>query len=351
MKKVLNETKIKSIKPPKSGQAEHYDAQLPGFGLRVTPKGTKSFIFLYRVDGKQKRATLGRYPALSLAEARAQARDILDHRNDPEEEKYSEDTYAEAVAVFIKEYAIRKKGNRRWKVQQQLLMNAGRKFDNGKMIRADSGWAESLITDITRKDIRAALNARMEAGTPYIANRTFEALRTFYRWLYREDYVAVNLMDKFEKPFDGEAVSERVWTDEEIRSLWTSKLDGLWTSCLRLMLLMGQRKSEIAGMLWSEIDLDEGVWILSKERHKGKRGHAFPLSALAVRILKGIPKVKDCPFVFPGRSDGPLNANHRAQKRIQKASGIDDFTYKTARHTFRTGLDKLKVPPHVKLEC
>jgi len=366
-KKVLTEAKIKQFVLPKEGQEEHFDAALPGFAVRVTPRGTKSFVFFYRKNGTLRRKTLGRYglstpsqPSLNLAEARDRARAMLrgedpsDKQAEQQEqnERAEADTYATAVDDFIQKYAIAKKNNRSWKPQQQLLMNAGKKLDaKGRPDKKSKGWADRPVTEITRRDIHDALDARMATGKPYAANRTYEALRTFYRWLYSRDRIPENLMDKIEQPFDGEKASERSWSDDEIKALWAAKLDGFWPSYLKLLILMGQRRNEITGMRWDEIDLKEGVWSLSAERHKGKRGHKFPLPALAVRILKGIPRVTDSPYVFPGRLRGPMAASSKVQKRIQKASGVRDFTTKVARHTFRTGLDKLKVSPHVKLEC
>ena len=104
-------------------------------------------------------------------------------------------------------------------------------------------------------------------------------------------------------------------------------------------------------MRWDELDLEAGTWTLPEARHKGKRGHTFPMTPLAVRILKGLPRIKGNPFVFPGRGDKPMTVGSKVQAKIKKASGIGDFTYKDARDTFRTGLDELRIPPHVKNEC
>jgi integrase len=160
-------------------------------------------------------------------------------------------------------------------------------------------------------------------------------------------------MDKVQKPFDGEKPRDRVWSDDEIKALWKAadKLDELWPYYLKLVIVMGQRKSEISGMRRDGLDLEQGVWKLPEDERKSKRGHKFPLPALAVRILKGMPRVEGSPFVFPGRSDKAMHVGSKVQDRIKKLSGVEDFTFHDARRTFRTGLDKLKVPPHVKLEC
>ena len=172
-KKILTEVGIKSIQPPETGQDDHFDASLPGFAVRVTPRGTRSFVFFYRVRGKQRRSTLGRYPALSLAEARDKARDILrllDAGEDPRRKRHEQDeeaqaaTYGIVVEDFIQKHAVAKKHNRRWKEQQQLLLNAGKKLDaKGRPIKTDPGWADTPITEITRRDIHDALDGRMAA--------------------------------------------------------------------------------------------------------------------------------------------------------------------------------------------
>ena len=273
-KKVLTEAKIKQFVLPKEGQEEHFDAALPGFAVRVTPRGTKSFVFFYRKNGTLRRKTLGRYglstpsqPSLNLAEARDRARAMLrgedpsDKQAEQQEqnERAEADTYATAVDDFIQKYAIAKKNNRSWKPQQQLLMNAGKKLDaKGRPDKKSKGWADRPVTEITRRDIHDALDARMATGKPYAANRTYEALRTFYRWLYSRDRIPENLMDKIEQPFDGEKASERSWSDDEIKALWAAKLDGFWPSYLKLLILMGQRRNEITGMRWDEIDFKGG---------------------------------------------------------------------------------------------
>jgi hypothetical protein len=72
----LTDAAIQKLRPPQTGQVDHYDLALPAFGLRVSNKGTKSFFVMKRVDGRLRRITLGRYPALSLVEARKRAEEV-----------------------------------------------------------------------------------------------------------------------------------------------------------------------------------------------------------------------------------------------------------------------------------
>jgi len=363
-KKVITEAVIKRFTTPEK-QTEQFDAALPGFALRVTPKGTKSFVFFYRYGGKQRRATLGRWPVVTLAEARRKAEKILklvDRGNDPRIEEKNKKakrisaqnyTYEIAVDEFIQKYAIVKKKSRRWKDQKMLLMNAGKKLNaSGRPDKNDRGWADLPVTQVTQEHVQDTLDARV-GYSPYAANRTFEVLCVLFRWLYTRGHVPQNPMDRIDKPFDAEKVRDRYWSDDEIKALWQAadKLNELWPSYLKLLIVMGQRKNEIASMRWDGIDLEECVWELPEDQHKSKRGHRFPLPALAVRILKGLPRVQGNPFVFPGRSDGPTTVGSHQQTRIKKLSGIADFTFHAARHTFGTNLQDLKVPPHIISEC
>ena len=356
--KVLTAAAVERLKPPACGQAETFDAALPGFGVRVSYRGTKSYVLFYRFAGKLRRATLGRHPAITLAEAREKAHDILravEEGRDPSVERAmrrveatraSADTYSQAVDDFIEKYAKAKKGNKRWRDQRRNLLNASK------------DWHKIPVTSITRRDIHDALDKFVAAGKPYMANRTHAALSTFFRWLHSRDRVPENPMEMVQRPFDGEKPRERVWANDELKAIWKcgDQLPGNIGPYLRLVLLVGQRRNEISEMRWDEVELETATWTLPKGRHKGGRAHTFPLSPLAVRILRGIKKVKDNPFVFPGRGtrDGkpaPMTAGSKIQKSIQEASKVKDFTFHDARRTFRTGLDQLNVPPHVKDEC
>jgi integrase len=202
------------------------------------------------------------------------------------------------------------------------------------------------------------LGRLLEEGKGYTANRVYEALHTLFKWLYQRDRVPVNIMDKIEKPFDGEKPKERTWSDSELKQIWKAadQLDPQEAAYLRLLLLLGQRRNEIAGMRWDEFDLEAATWSLSADRAKGKRVHTFPLPTEAVQLLEALPRVYGNPFVFPGRgtTDGepcPMTIGSKLQHRVQQASGVDDFTFHDARRSFRTGLDRLHILPHITDEC
>jgi integrase len=354
----LTTAAIERLTPPAVGQVDYFDKLLPGFALRLTANGVRSFVCFYRVASKLRRDTLGKYPRLTLAMARDKARaafEAVAAGEDPRLEKQprkaevqrrSGDTYSPAVDDFIAKHAIAKKGNRRHREQKRLLL------------KANEAWHALPVSSIATSDINDALDGLMTAGKRYTANRTYEALGTFFRWLHQRDRVPTNPMLKVERPFDGEAPRERSWTDDELKAIWKAAdaLNEFESTYLQLLLLTGQRRGEVASIRRDELDLKKATWQLPASKAKGKRAHTFPLPRYAVERLAALPRIKDNPFVFPGRGTRAgetreMTIGSKIQARIREASGVYDFTFHDARRTFRTGLDRLGIAPHVKDEC
>jgi integrase len=355
----LTAAAVERLKPPLDGQVDYFDQALPGFGLRITAKGVRSYFCFYRVAGKLVRHTLGRHSALSLGQARLKAGAIFDavgEGRDPRLEKQERedellrsqgDTYAAAVDDFIAKHAIAKKGNRRHREQRRLLLSANQR------------WHKRPITSIKRGDIHDVLDKLVAEKKGYTANRVYEALHTFWKWLYQRDRVPENILAKIDRPFDNEEPRKRTWSDNELKLIWkaSDRLDDDERIYLRLLLLLGQRHSEIAGMRWDELDLEAATWSLPADRAKGKRVHTFPLPALALQLIESLPKGIGNPFVFPGSRgtrEGktcPKTVGTKLQRLVQQTSGVRDFTFHDARRTFRTGLDRLHILPHIKDEC
>ena len=115
---------------------------------------------------------------------------------------------------------------------------------------------------------------------------------------------------------------DRVLSDEEIRIAWRAFDSAGWPfgPIGQLLLLTGARKNEVAGMKWSEIDLDARIWSLPQERTKNKRDHELPLSAAAVRIIEGLPRIGDKMrgFVFTTTGKSAVSGFSRFKTTINK---------------------------------
>ncbi len=214
-KDTLTDLKIKKLKPPAKGQSEIWDNKLPGFGVRITSKGTTSFVLLYRFEGKSRRLTLGRYPILSLSAARAKAHEALVNINaggDPASAKRHtnklSDTllFHELVHEFIEKYA--KRQNKTWREAERIL-------------RRDflPPWRNKRIDQITRADVNKILDAIIDRGAPSGANHCFAMIRRVFNWAIERGLIEQSPCAGMKRPTK-DISRDRVLTDEELQAVW-----------------------------------------------------------------------------------------------------------------------------------
>src|SRR5688572_5951229 len=164
---------VQSLKPTPGKRAEHFDHQVPGLALRVTPAGAKSWSVLYRHRGRLRRLTIGSAAVVKLAEAREWARDLLHDASkgaDPAAVKQDgrrADTMGELADLYITKWAKPRK--RSWKADQHLL-------DKKILPR----WRHRAIVDIKRSDVRELVEAVAEGGAPIVANRVAALLSKMF---------------------------------------------------------------------------------------------------------------------------------------------------------------------------
>jgi hypothetical protein len=249
----LTDRKIDSLKPG-TDIVEWWDKKVPGFGIRVSPKGKKTWFVMYRFAGLRRRLRCGRYPAVSLEKARQKAKqallDVSDGK-DPAQEKKDQEayikkkrleakTFAQLAKLYIDEYA--KLNKRSWKEDQRMIE---------KLLNPEFGTLN--ITEITRSHVRSFLK-EMAAKTRVQANRTHACLRKIFNWSIREEIVDIegNPASGISSPGGREKPKERALKDDEIKSVW-KKLDEDSTPpsrALQLILLTGQRPGEVIGLQW-----------------------------------------------------------------------------------------------------
>ena len=339
--KKLTKTMVETVKPPKAGRVEYFDTVLPGFGLRVSAQDVKSWILFYRIDGKQVRQTLGRFPVLGLAEAREEAREALKlvaQGQDPRDVKREQQeaaaearatTYGAVVEQFVEHYA--KPRQRTWKETERVLKSLP--------------WHKRPIGSITKREAYRYLDGLVTAGQHAKARVTLSWLKTFWRWAWKRDLVEAPVMDAVEVHVERKE-RDRVYTDEEIKALWSADgdLNAQERAFLKLVLLLGVRKSELLGMRREELDdLDRPtLWKVPHVRTKTakkvtkQRTYIVPLPALARRVL--VPLLKgEGDLVFPGRHKGKaMLCGSPLMRKVRAASGVDDWAPHAHRHTLGT---------------
>lgn len=114
-----------------------------------------------------------------------------------------------------------------------------------------------------------------------------------------------------------------------------------------MLLATGQRRGEMAHMRWSEIDLDNKIWVIPTERSKNGKPHVVPLSAYALALLNEIPRFLDCDFVFTTTRRSPISGFSKALRRLWAATDATDWRLHDLRRTAASGMARASVPPHV----
>jgi integrase len=288
---------------PKAVRYELWDQARKGFGVRVTPRGVKSFVWVYHFDGRPRRLTFGTYPRLSLVDAGvklAQAKNLLAKGIDPgsravaerDAERHAE-TVEELVASYLDRYARLRKRSA---------------FEDERILCKDvlPRWAKRKAKDITRRDIVRLLNEIVDRGAPIQANRSLTILRRMFKFAVGQAILEISPCDQVEAP-SSENERDRALSEEEIRLLWqvldTASMEQNARRILRLMLVTGQRKAEVMGLHAQEIDYEKRLWTLPANRAKNGREHLIPLSNLALQILAEAPP-NEAEYLFPSSLTG-----------------------------------------------
>ncbi len=314
----LTDAAISRLKPPGTGQVEYYDLAVSGFGLRISHKGARSFFIMKRVDGRMRRTTLGRYPALALSEARRKAGELVVQiaaGKDPRETERIEQEAADrarqsTVAVLVEEFLSSHVASLRPRTQAEYW-----RVLRGAML---DDIAQMPINEVTSDHIRKIVQNMRTAGEGHGARTLFAYLQSWLNWVVAEGHIPYSPTAQVSKP-RGAAARDRFLTREEIVDLWQALSDNKETFGLliKCMLLTGQRRSEVAGMKWSELDhLDglEPIWRIPGARTKNKLPHLVPLAHPVAALLLGQPQIGE--FVFTTNGSSPMSGFSRAKRRI-----------------------------------
>ena len=337
---------IEAIKPPESGQVDYWDADNPGFGLRISAGGRRAWIVMYRRGGVKRRLTLGTYPALSLADARkkaGEAQHAVEYEQADPAAKKKENRHAETVADIIDAYLIyAKREKRSWKKDEQILE---------KDVRPRFGLYKAK--DITRREIIAMLDDILERGAPIQANRTFSVTRRLFNWAMSRDIVEINPCYRVSRPAS-ENTRDRVLSEDEIKAVWKA-LDAekpLAAAIYKLRLLTAQRGAEVLAMRWDQIS--EGWWTIPAEVAKNGIAHRVPLSTQALALIDSLRPIDGdedsvpSEWLFPGDTkDGHRVAINKLHENIRKRSEVDfvshDLRRTAASHMTSMGISRLTV--------
>ena len=209
-------------------------------------------------------------------------------------------------------------------------------------------WGTWPIHTISRQDVTKVLNAIVKRGAPSAANHALSAVRKMFNWAIEHGHVDRSPCFGIKAPSKLKS-RDRVLTDEELASIWQSAEEmGYPYGCIiQLLILTAQRRNEVTGMRWTELDFTKATWTIPAERTKPGRTHEVPLSKSAIRLLKNLPKLHD-DLVFPARGkDNPASGFSKWKRQLDTMAGMSDWRVHDLRRTVASGMAQLKVPPHI----
>ena len=316
MQQVLTDTLLKALAPVAGIRLERSDARCSGLTFRVTEGGVKSWSFRFRDrrTGRLQRATLGRYPDVSLAQARARADELrgrvaaelnpLEERRREREEAASR-TFGAVAERYLNEHARRKKRSAEGDARILRLHILPR-------------WQKRRFDQITRADVIALVERLIADGKDALANRTQALISTIFTFGIDAGLIVANPCARLRRR-GAEHARDRVLTDAEIRLLWegdfgTSVAARRVHLGLRFALLTAARIGEVAGVRKSELqaldDPSRAAWLIPAARPKSKRLRLVPLSAPARDIVLQLAAATSGDILFPSpqRASMPLTA-------------------------------------------
>jgi integrase len=339
----LTKSTIDSLRSPNS-DVVYWDAGVPGFGVKVTPKGRKVFIVLYRTGGagsKLRKYTIGPYGRVTLHQARLAAQKVFAARlegRDPAAEKREAKrrVMADCVEDLLETF-----------IAQRLSKNRS-VAEISRLLRREVGnpWAGRSIHEITKRDVVEVVSGIEQRGAPGAANKTLKSIKTFLRWC-----VGRAVLDR--SPAEGvplparEVARDRALDDEELAQviLAARKIGSPYGGIVELLALTGQRRQEVAGLQREELDLAQRIWTIPKARTKNAKAHIVHLSKEALAVLKRADQRE--PLVLSLLGTKTFQDFTHAKRLLDQLSGVTGWRLHDLRRTCVSGMARLGVAPHV----
>lgn len=339
----LTDLAIKRAAAPATGQSELWDSAIPGFGVRISSKGARSFVLLYRYQGHPRRWTLGRYPALSLADARQMASDALtklEAGKDPQavEGEQGVTLFADALERFFTAYCD----------QHNRPSTAAETKRNMRAIFLPP-WQRRTLASLTRADVLAITDALIAKGSPSAARHAHAHARKFFSWCVERGFLENSPMANLSPPVRAQNRARALSLPELAAAYGAANEIGYpFGTIVKLLILTGQRRGEVTGMEWAELDLEAALWTIPAVRSKNGRAHALPLAPVALATIQDIPRLSQR-FVFPARGnhEATFSGWSKAKRELDAMVRIPDWTLHDLRRSMATNLAGLGTPPHI----
>lgn len=310
-----------------------WETETPGFGLRTTPAGAKSFIFQFRtLAGEQGRITIGRFPAMTVEEARRLAREhrvTVDKGGNPSRDR--RETRLASDLRSLAQHYCEEYGPQRG-LKARTIKDARRLLDRYALPE----FGKKKIKDVSPRDIRKIHAHARDCSGRYEANRLLAVLRRMFNLAIADQALSLNPCKGVEKyPEDQRTV---FLGEKEVGTLLAACArypNQNAANAVRMLLFTGARLQEVLRAEWKQIDLQRGVWMKPSSHTKQKRIHRLLLPPGLVELLHEMKEIDpDCAFLFPGRKrTKPRVDLKKPWESILESAGLGHFRIHDLRRT------------------
>lgn len=340
----LSDMTVRTAEPPASGSVTLWDTSVRNFGLRITSTGARSFIILI---GSGRRQVIGRWPTISRAQARLKAKQI----------------FAERILGRYQPRAIAWEAARAEYLSHAKAKNRPTTYAEYERILNRYFPFTGVLHGVTKHDV-AQMLARISATSQ--RDHALVCLRVFFRWALSRGYVDADPTAGLQKT--KQPPRSRLLTDDEIRSIWracdhvedrapdpafspigdhASRPPGAFSTIVKLLILTGQRRNEIASLRTEYIK--DGICILPSGLTKNKRDHAFPMSSFAADIVSSYASSTGLLFPARGARETPFNGWSKSKAALDRRLGdtVEPWTLHDLRRYFASTMARLGVKQEV----
>jgi integrase len=311
-----------------------WDTLVKGFGARRQTQDA-FYLLRYRINGAQKFISIGRHGSPWTPDsARTEAKRLLGlvvTKTDPRQERVRKaETFWGEVQLYLDRKRAGMKPRAFEEIERHLRVHAKPLHDLG-------------LAEIDRRTIALRLAEIEQSSGPVARNRVRSSLSAFFNFAVREGLIENNPVTGTGKAEEGTG-RDRVLSEAELAKLWRALDEDQFSDIVRLLILTGQRREEIGGLRWSEID--QGSIVLPPARTKNRREHTLPLSPMALAIIERQPHREGRDLIF-GYGQGPFSGWSDAKADLDAKVKLKAWRLHDLRRSMATHLAELGVQPHI----
>lgn len=369
----ISKASVDRTMPSVLGDVIIWDDRVAGFGVKVTPSGSKVYFYRYRISrpGRASQTppikyTIGKHGSITPDQARKRAQELAamvslgidprqqdrdaiaekDHADQlaREQERTRRDLAFNRIAgLWLKHYAT-DLGRRKSGVAMARLVV-------GRYLGPALG--DQPMPDISRADLQSIFDA-IPTNKRGMRRAVFSYASVLWGWAVRRGHVETNLLTVMDKP-PAPAPRDRVLSDVELASVWraTEGVSMVWRAFFRLLILTGQRRGEVSNIRWEELDRNAAIWTIPADRAKNGRAHLVPLSDAAlvqIDLVAGGSVWPHLGYVLTTTSRSAISGISKAKASLDASiaclngnEAIDHWRIHDIRRTLATGLQRLGV--------